>query len=304
MKKTLIAMAAVAVAGVASAQVTITGKVGAGYATKTTNGATPAAEVTTKGMLMTNSDITFSGTEDLGAGMSVKATVGIDGVNANNDITGNNGSLALSGDFGTATFTAGEESCNGVVGSAAGVDLEDIGINFECSSSTSDSLSFALPAMNGLTIKVTTLEGAAGAGNNSAPSTNYLYLDYASGPLTAGVNFTNIYQASTRTRTNIKYDLGMAKLGFGYSTGGVSTGTSKNQTVMGVQFPMGAMTLSLGNATSSETTAAGVNTKYSATGVGIDYSMSKRTGIEARYTTGNAQADYKRDVSIKLVTTF
>jgi len=262
--------------------------------------------VTTKGMLMTNSDITFSATEDLGAGMSVKATVGIDGVNSNNAITGNNGSLALSGDFGSVTFTAGEESCNGVVGSAAGVDLEDIGINFECNSTTgtSDSLSFALPAMNGLTIKVTTLEGAAGAGNASKPTTNYLFLDYASGPLTAGVNFTNIYQASTRTRTNIKYDLGMAKLGFGYSTGGVATGTSKNQTVMGVQFPMGAMTLSVGNATSSETTAAGVNTKYSATGLGIDYSMSKRTGIEARYTTGNAQADNKRDVSIKLVTTF
>ncbi|WP_445780460.1 porin, partial [Shewanella sp.] len=287
----------------ASAQVSITGKVGAGYATKTTNAATPAAEVTTKGMLMTNSDITFSATEDLGAGMSVKATVGIDGVNSNNAITGNNGSLALSGGFGTATFTAGEESCNGVVGSAAGVDLEDIGIGLACSStatSSSDSLSFALPAMNGLTIKVTTLEGAAGAGNNSAPSTNYLFLDYASGPLTAGVNFTNIYQASTRTRTNIKYDLGMVKLGFGYSTGGVAAGATNNQTVFGAQFPMGAMTLSVGTATVSTGTA----TKKSATGVGIDYSMSKRTGIEARYTTGNAQADYKRDVSIKLVTTF
>jgi len=293
-------MAAVAVAGVASAQVTITGKVGAGYSSTTTNGATPAAEVTTKGMLMTNSDITFSATEDLGAGMSVKATVGIDGVNSNNTITGNNGSLALSGDFGTATFTAGEESCNGVVGSAAGVDLEDIGIGLACAASTSDSLSFALPAMNGLTIKVMTLEGAAGAGNNSAPTTNYLYLDYASGPLTAGVNFTNIYQKSTRTRTNVKYDLGMAKLGFGYSTGGVYPGETNNQTVFGAQFPMGAMTLSVGTATVSTGTAA----KKSATGLGIDYSMSKRTGVEARYTTGNSNATNGRDVSIKLVTTF
>jgi hypothetical protein len=300
MKKTLIAMAAVAVAGVASAQVTVTGKVGAGYASTTTNGATPAAEVTTKGMLMTNSDITFSATEDLGAGMSVKATVGIDGVNSNNAITGNNGSLALSGDFGTATFTAGEESCNGVVGSAAGVDLEDIGIGLACAASTSDSLSFALPAMNGLTIKVMTLEGAAGAGNASKPTTNYLYLDYASGPLTAGVNFTNIYQKSTRTRTNVKYDLGMAKLGFGYSTGGVAAGETNNQTVFGAQFPMGAMTLSVGTATVSTGTAA----KKSATGLGIDYSMSKRTGVEARYTTGNSNATNGRDVSIKLVTTF
>jgi len=249
---------------------------------------------------MTNSDITFSATEDLGAGMSVKATVGIDGVNSNNTITGNNGTLALSGDFGSLTFTAGEESCNGVVGSSAGVDLEDIGIDLGCAASTSDSLSFALPAMNGLTVKVMTLEGAAGSGNNYAPSTNYLYLDYAAGPLTAGVNFTNIYQKSTRTRTNIKYDLGMAKLGFGYSTGGTAAGATNNQTVFGAQFPMGAMTLSVGTATVS----TGAATKKSATGFGVDYSMSKRTGIEARYTTGNAQATNSRDVSIKLVTTF
>jgi len=290
-------MAAVAVAGVASAQVSVTGKVGAGYSSTKSN---TAGTATVKGMSMTNSDITFSATEDLGAGMSVKATVGIDGVNSNNTITGNNGTLALSGDFGTFSFTAGEESCNGVVGSAAGVDLEDIGIDLGCAASTSDSLSFALPAMNGLTIKVTTLEGAAGAGNNYAPSTNYLFLDYAAGPLTAGVNFTNIYQKSTRTRTNIKYDLGMAKLGFGYSTGGTAAGATNNQTVFGAQFPMGAMTLSVGTATVS----TGAATKKSATGFGVDYSMSKRTGIEARYTTGNAQATNSRDVSIKLVTTF
>ena len=300
MKKTLIAMAAVAVAGVASAQVSVTGKVGAGYSSITTNGATPAAEVTTKGMLMTNSDITFSATEDLGAGMSVKATVGIDGVNANNAITGNNGSLTLAGDFGTVAFTAGEESCNGVVGSAAGVDLEDIGIGLQCAASTSDSLAYTLPAIGALKVKVMTLEGAAGAGNNNAPSTNYLYLDYAAGPLTAGVNFTNIYQKSTRTRTNIKYDLGMAKLGFGYSTGGVATGATNNQTVFGAQLPMGAMTLSVGTATVS----TGAATKKAATAVGVDYSMSKRTGVEARYTTGNKNATNGRDVSIKLVTTF
>jgi hypothetical protein len=294
-------MAAVAVAGVASAQVSVTGKVGAGYSSTKSN---TAGTATAKGMSMMNSDITFSATEDLGAGMSVKATVGIDGVNANNSITGNNGSLTLAGDFGTLAFTAGEESCNGVVGSAAGVDLEDIGIGLACGSTatdSSDSLSFALPAINGLTVKVITLEGGgAGSGSNYRPNTNYLYLDYAAGPLTAGVNFTNIYQASTRTRTNIKYDLGVAKLGFGYSTGGTAPGATNNQTVFGAQFPMGAMTVSVGTASVS----TGVATKKSATGFGVDYSMSKRTGIEARYTTGNAQATNSRDVSIKLVTTF
>ncbi|MDG1107688.1 MAG: porin, partial [Burkholderiaceae bacterium] len=82
--------------------------------------------------------------------------------------------------------------------------------------------------------------------------------------------------------------------------GGVAAGATNNQTVFGAQFPMGAMTFSVGTATVS----TGAATKKSATGVGVDYSMSKRTGIEARYTTGNSSATNGRDVSIKLVTTF
>ncbi len=68
MKKTLIAMAAVAVAGVASAQVTIYGVVDAGLVNDGTDTSfTSGVNGTPR--------IGFKGTEDLGGGLSVAFTV-------------------------------------------------------------------------------------------------------------------------------------------------------------------------------------------------------------------------------------
>ncbi|MEK9896683.1 MAG: porin, partial [Burkholderiaceae bacterium] len=69
MKKTLIALAALGVVGAASAQITITGQVGFGVQNVM---GTPAAKFD-----LTDGDINFSGSEDLGGGLSISASTSI-----------------------------------------------------------------------------------------------------------------------------------------------------------------------------------------------------------------------------------
>ncbi|MGA1674696.1 MAG: porin, partial [Burkholderiaceae bacterium] len=76
MKKTLIALAALGVVGAASAQIAITGSIGVGLQTSVTK--------TDAHFHITDADITFSGKEDLGGGMSVSAQMGLSNENTRN----------------------------------------------------------------------------------------------------------------------------------------------------------------------------------------------------------------------------
>jgi hypothetical protein len=107
MKKTLIAMAAVAVAGAASAQVTIGGTLtfDAMSSTKTTT--TSAADLTTSSTVdavggadtLTTPQLTMSGSEDLGGGMSIGFVMNSHGNGGT--IAARDRNVSLSGDFGT-----------------------------------------------------------------------------------------------------------------------------------------------------------------------------------------------------------
>ena len=107
MKKTLIAMAAVAVAGTASAQVTIGGTLTFDALTNTKTTTTSAADVTTSSTvdstgqsnILTTSQLTMSGTEDLGGGMSVGFVMNSAGDGGT--VAGRDRNVSLSGDFGT-----------------------------------------------------------------------------------------------------------------------------------------------------------------------------------------------------------
>ena len=69
MKKTLIAAAVLAVSGVASAQVSVTGGLGFSYQ-KNANAVGGSAN---HGMQMTDGNLNFAATEDLGGGMKITA---------------------------------------------------------------------------------------------------------------------------------------------------------------------------------------------------------------------------------------
>ena len=107
MKKTLIAMAAVAVAGTASAQVNIGGTITFDALTNTKTTTTSATDVTSSSTvdatgssnILTTSQLTMSGSEDLGGGLSMGFVMntGSDG----GTFAARDRNVALSGDFGT-----------------------------------------------------------------------------------------------------------------------------------------------------------------------------------------------------------
>jgi len=123
MKKSLIALAVVAISGAASAQVTITGNYTFGYKTSTQapnqgsaaqqtvqtvtqslaggNGGNPNGDAA--GLGIDTSLITFSAKEDLGGGMNVAAEMSIDGLNRAG-VAGGDSSLKLTTSVGRLTL--------------------------------------------------------------------------------------------------------------------------------------------------------------------------------------------------------
>jgi len=273
MKKTLIALAALGVVGAASAQATISGDVSFGWAGKKQDD----NSVVTQGFGARSGNITFGVSEDLGGGLSLSASAGIDSVRGNDSITGNGLSIAVSGGFGSLAMNAAEESCNGIVGQAGGANIADLTIGFECGA-TGDNMVYTFPAFGPITAKVLVGNGTSGYGTGTYSASTY-YLNYAEGPVKAGVDLTTYASAGTsnRTRMTASYDMGMAVLSVGNSKGGTTTTTVKNdQTTWGVSLPMGATTFGVGGATR---TYGSSNSKVSATGIVATYALSKTTSV-------------------------
>jgi predicted porin len=71
MKKTLIALAAVAVSSAAMAQVTVSGTYGFGHESVTSQANSTAAKTTISGLRNVNGNIRFTAAEDIGNGLRV-----------------------------------------------------------------------------------------------------------------------------------------------------------------------------------------------------------------------------------------
>ncbi len=294
MKKTLIALAALGVVGAASAQVTVSGDISYGWAGSKLN----ATNVVTQGFGGRSANINFGVTEDLGGGLSISATAGIDTALRNDTVTANGASVALAGGFGSLVLASGEETANGIHGSAGGVNFADMSIGFQtvrgstgaAAATTSDAIIYTLPAMSGLSLGVLIGDSGDGAtsgfGNGSSNAQNGVTqwrASYADGPVTASVDITD-YAAegtSNRTRINAAYDLGVARVSMGSSRGGVAAGSKNDQTAWGVTLPMGAMSFGVGGV--SATTTA----KVTASGVTATYALSKTTSIVASSATAS-----------------
>jgi hypothetical protein len=322
-------MAAVAVAGVASAQ-TITGEYGFGYisdkATTKNNGATIAAK-TVSGLAQTDGSISISATEDLGGGMTLSGSTTVD-FKGRASVAAENASLTLSGGFGSVTFGAVELG-NGIIG-LGGAGVAGRGLDNKTAldgGTNADMLQYKTPELTtGLTATITRAEVTPGAGDGAAQVTA-VGVNYASGALTVAADTANFSMAAPtadiaaanstcndpamtstavstacptgydvlvagtkaatiaaqlatqtdqRQRMSFSYDLGMAKIGYGYQKLSYKgTGKDNTQTVMGVNVPAGA--LSIGVAMSTNKTDGSAKTK--GTDVGINYALSKRTTL-------------------------
>ena len=292
------------------AQVTMSGEAGFAYISDKAGDAV----VSTSGFSQTDGSITISANEDLGGGMKVVAAHTMNLLGRSGGVTEENSSLTIMGGFGAVTLGA-VEAGNGIIGlgGAGGVGrgldgvVIDGGTNVDLAKYTSPAL------IPGLTASVSRFDsaGAVGAGRGTLRGTGY-GLNYSAGPLSVAIDTTG-YQhdgaqadakINDRQRLSASYDLGVAKVGFGYQVKDYqAAGADNKQTIVGVAVPMGAFTFSLSHATEKSDGAGELKTK--GTDVGVNYALSKRTSLNFSHMSakeGTAKADkYTR---LRLKTTF
>jgi len=288
MKKSLVALAALAVVGAASAQVTITGTTSFSYQ-KDLSG--------THGFALSDSYIEFGATEDLGGGVSLTMKNGLD-TNGRNDTgsapaSGDNTSIAVKGGFGSVTIKTYESdgplaAVEGLSGASLSTGMFDLtGVN--TGKKFRNGLTYAAPEIAGFTPALTyvTLAGTYQSTSTSDAATKVVpAVTYKSGPLTAYAEYA-VFNASynnnaddqvTQPTVTAVYDFGVATAGFGWSKP-----TNKGATYgLGVTVPVGAVTLGLSSFVyNGPVTGNTGNASWTEAAVG--YALSKRTTLKASF---------------------
>jgi predicted porin len=280
MKKTLIALAAVAVSSAAFAQVTISGNVDARYQSAKTS--TAAA---TKGFLISDAQLHFAATEDLGGGTTATARFTIDGADSDGltdaPIAGDGVFLSFANaQLGSVTFSSLDASDylpNDLVTDQLGAG----GVS-PYNGSVQDRVSYASPMIAGFRFTATMQEGAIGTGKSATNTSEVYELDYTAGPLTANVGMLstdkNVNTAlDGYSRFRVGYNFGVAAVTYGQINAKNANAVKDKITAWSVSVPMGAITLGYAYATSKSGTAA----KQDGSAFSASYALSKRTSLHA-----------------------
>lgn len=313
MKKTLIALAALAATG-AFAQSTVTMSGVVGFGQQQVRGTT--------GFTNTDASFTLAASEDLGGGLRASASVSFDpatngfGATSGNDNTlmVRNKSIALSGGFGSFSLIntrSGDLLTRGMVAPSYLPDgmYDSSGV---IARAAVDVVQYTLPAMSGFAPFVQYVEsginGGLGDGNTIKGNRTYvLGGNYAAGPLTAGVAYKMAENKSTLVAAGVTtpaftshknnleafvtYNLGVAMVGVGFDQGRYAG--DKAATSFGVSVPMGALTLGANFASrqvgatpandAATPVAAVASKKQSVTELVAKYDLSKRTSLNFSY---------------------
>jgi predicted porin len=311
MKKTLIALAAVAATGAAFAQssVTIYGKVNVSLEKVTGADATMGD--------IHGSRLGFRGAEDLGGGLQAKfhiehrfrpdtgadATFNPGSTNATTGVvtpassTMWNGlsTVGLAGSFGevrlgryySALFLGANNKPDPFGGDGQGA-LRGIGMQTTTLSGfirTANIIHYS-GSFSGVNVAMSTgvKEGAEKAQNSFA-------IGYANGPLDVGAG-TEKGVAGTLTNAYATYDLGVAKLAFGLGNAKTAAGAKTDGFLVGATIPAGPGKVQVGFARAKNDT----DTIDSKVGLGYIYPLSKRTTLETTYGTNSKRktADGKK----------
>lgn len=309
MKKSLVALAALAVVGAASAQSTVTlfGIVDAAYA-HTSGGGLSRDGMTNSGL--NSSRLGFKGTEDLGGGM--KAGFHLEGQLSNDDgtvgglnfrrksyvtLTGGFGEVRLGREYSPTFWNTtvydpfgtngiGQSNAPGMLGALGGATTNAV--------RSDNSVSYLMSA-SGISVHAMYAFGekASNVDDNTGDYAG-IRVAYAAGPIDAALAFGN--QKGTIGATDVRivnlgvaYDLGMAKPMFQW-------GSEKNDAVkmtnwlLGVTVPMGQGEI---RAAYSRYDANVANKDWNKFAVGYGYNLSKRTqlyGTLAKVSNQSASA--------------
>ena len=293
MKKTLIALAAVAATGASFAQVTLSGEIGYGWQ-KSLDG--------TAAMRQTDGSVTLKASEDLGGGLKVMGATTFD-LKGRDAVSAENTTLTVAGGFGALTLGAIEACQWGTNAAGAPISLGN-GYDGYASHALVDSCGnidvgiYTLPKLvEGVTLKVIRAEAGAdavGSGTGSVGA-NVVRAEYKAGAIYAGVDYTSFTEAldgESRTRLTASYDLGMAKVGYAMSDRSYIDDAVSDFTVT---VPMGAITAGFMYAKRGDNKG---------TYFGMDYALSKRTKINLSYGSADVNGNDENESRLKLYHTF
>lgn len=258
MKKTLIALATLGVVGAASAQVSISGSIGFGIQNVM---GTPAAKFN-----LTDADINFSGSEDLGGGLSISASTSISNEKLRGNSTdANNTAISLKGGFGSIAYSNVLSGKAKMGGPSVEDDLSDVLGGY----STVNVFAYTTPELfPGFTA---TAEWAGDdASDMAASGTPTLIGNYKSGPVSVYVDNGG---TSKVWDMRVKYDAGVAQLG-------LRVDKDKFQEVA-ITVPSGAITYGLNMVSKSD---------IKGTGFSMAYAMSKQTSVNFGYVSSSKSA--------------
>jgi predicted porin len=311
MKKTLIALAALAVSGAAFAQssVTISGTFDPSYSRVQT---TTAAGAKTSVNSLANSQqgtsgINFIGTEDLGGGLKAyfRYEANFDATEGGAAAAGQTSGLTagevfagLQGGFGSIQLGRANSHTLAVQGARTPFGTK-VGGGFGTVSGTSnvrnnDSIKFTSPKFGGLTVGAT-----HGLKTTTAAAWNEVGVFYGAGNLNIGLS--NVNQKNTLSQTNLSasYNLGVAVVMAGMHSqdnkSGAANAKSKGYN-LAVRVPMGAVTL-LANVGDLDVSGGAAGDR-DITAIGAQYALSKRTSAYARLVNDKTNAGSKINTTL------
>ncbi len=308
----------------------------AGVANSFVGGSGGNATGDSSGLGLDTTTITFAASEDLGGGMKIAASMNIDTLNRK-EVLGGDSSLKLTtgiGRFTLQTYRPVDYLSAGVSG-VGGASLDDRVFSARVNR---DSAGFdtklgpvfvgvavfeAGKSLTSTTTNVGLGVGSAGAAGTTGQRINSYAVTYVGGPLIVNLNYLTYDSIGTTDagykdviRTAASYDLGVVKLGGGYSVTTTAAGGTVKDALVAASIPAGSWTLgaNYGMGTVDGTTiarsAAGqelikrgqatagtVGTVLNQLGINADslngtrtgysltagYALSKRTSVTASY---------------------
>ena len=282
----------------------MTGYVAFGYSSTTSS-----ANATAGGMGVDDAEINFAISEDIEGIGKLSAGLGFTNGGKGNGAVGNDATIKLTTDSGTAITMGTTKGASYLTGGLAAVGTNynwDLSGRLFSSRSVNDAVSVKIPLMEGVSVSVAHSEaavssywtGTGAAGNGTEQRYNTASLDYAAGALAVNAgyraydNTTNAStsSANTRNRAAASYDLGVAKVGLGYESTQYMYGNSKTDSLLGVNVPMGALSLGVQFAQVSTSGNASSSSNYNRNGylLGANYNLSKQTYLAAHYYSYDA----------------
>jgi len=310
MKKTLVALAAVAVTGGVFAQATMTGALKYGYRQSQLSTA-----VTASGIGVDTAALNFSVTETIEGLGKVSGTMGIDSKNQGTNATARDSTMKLDlGSAGALTMSAvysyswlGDTASTGSV-SACTFTYGDcvVGVGHFSTYGYNDNLGYALKVSDSVSVSFTHTEpntANSGIGAGASAGASGRYNTYSATYSADGLVVTGGYRtydlanvatanSSYRHRAAFTYNLGVAQIGAGYEQTTATYGNTATDSLFNVALnvPNSPVTLSAtfaqralaGNATAS------ADTVYAGSIYAANYKLSGRTSLNATYLSNQS----------------